>query len=146
MQYPSLFCGTQYKRAIRALKRRRRLKKYFYRQRKFGCNSARFCAKPCERLTVQLPSVSDGMQHRENVCKRSSFNYKSAALPADRCWRRLREQCVVLELENPARMRKSPRSRCSHQAKICATPRFICVILGNILIFILTVQNSLHHS
>jgi hypothetical protein len=34
----------------------------------------RFSANPCQRLTIERPSVSDGMQHRENVCKRSFLN------------------------------------------------------------------------
>jgi hypothetical protein len=55
----------------------------FYGLRIFCCNSARFCAKPCERLTVELPSVSDGVQRSENKRKNSFLNYESPALTAE---------------------------------------------------------------
>jgi hypothetical protein len=70
-----------------------------YGQRKFCSNSARFCAKPCERATIGLPSVSGAMQHYENVWKTSLVNYKSAALPGELCRRRLRGQSVAIEFE-----------------------------------------------
>jgi hypothetical protein len=76
-----------------------------YGQRKFCSNSARFCAKPCERATIGLPSVSGAMQHYENVWKTSLVNYKSAALPASYAGADCEGNLSPLNSKNPAHCR-----------------------------------------
>jgi hypothetical protein len=64
----------------------------FYGRLRFCCKTARTYAKPCQQLLIKIPSVSNGVQQSENVCKHSFLNYKSAALPAELCRRKKAER------------------------------------------------------
>jgi hypothetical protein len=54
-----------------------------YGRAKFSCKTMQLCAMPWRCVVSEIPSISDAMQHRENVRKNAFSNYKSAALPAD---------------------------------------------------------------
>jgi hypothetical protein len=54
----------------------------FYGRPKFCCKRAQFCVTRCKCPNAELPSVSNAVQHSENVRNSLGLNYKSAALPA----------------------------------------------------------------
>ena len=53
----------------------------FYGRAKFCCKTAQFTATLCEYRIAEIRSIHNAVQHCENECKNSFFNYESPALP-----------------------------------------------------------------
>src|SRR5437879_300983 len=59
----------------------------FYCLRNFGCTTTQVCVTRRQCYIAEPPSVGDRMQRSGSTCKKSSVNYKSAALPTELCRR-----------------------------------------------------------